>query len=347
MAREGTRDLVVVASSAGGVEALKRLVALLPVDLPATVLVALHMPAGAPSLLPEILARASRMPVVPAAEGLPLRHSQIVVARPDRHLLVLEDAIALGGGARENGHRPSHDAMFRSAALARGNRVIGVVLTGMLDDGAAGLACVERYGGVPLVQHPDEADLPSMPQHALQAVPTARALKLEDLVQEVVRAVSGVPPGGRPAVAPERAELDAAELSSALGQHPMLPDGSLPGEPSPYGCPDCAGVLRAVPEPGMLRYRCRTGHAWSAEGLAAQQHVVVEAALWTALRVLEERADLSARLAADAAGHERALSRAHWRRRSEEALQEAGLIRRLLQDRACVEDRPEPVESVG
>lgn len=346
MAPETRRDLVVVASSAGGVEALKRLVSLLPVDLPATVLVALHMPVESPSLLPQILGRVSRMPVLSAAQGLPLVPGQIIVARPDRHLLVMDDAIALGTGARENGHRPSHDAMFRSAALARGVGVVGVVLTGMLDDGAAGLACVTRYGGLPLVQDPEEADFPSMPQHALQAVPAARALKLADLGQEVVSAVSQGPGPHQVDVPQLQLDMDRAELSSALGSHPMLPDGSLPGTPSAFGCPDCSGVLQAVPD-GRLRFRCRTGHAWGAEGLAAQQHVEVEAALWTALRVLEERADLSARLAADAVGRERVLSRAHWRRRSEEALREAALIRGLLQARSHVEDRPEPADSVG
>ncbi len=346
MAPEIRRDLVVVASSAGGVEALKRLVSLLPVDLPAAVLVALHMPAESPSLLPQILGRVSRMPVVSATQGMPLVAGEIIVARPDRHLLVMDDAIALGIGARENGHRPSHDAMFRSAALARGVAVVGVVLTGMLDDGAAGLACVARYGGLPLVQHPDEADFPSMPQHALQAVPTAPALKLADLAHEVMAAVSQAPGPHHLEVPQQQRDLDRAELSSALGSHPMLPDGTLPGTPSAFGCPDCSGVLQAVPD-GRLRFRCRTGHAWSAEGLAAQQHVEVEAALWTALRVLEERADLSGRLAADAVGTDRALSRAHWRRRSEEALREATLIRSLLQDRTRVEDRPEPVDSVG
>src|SRR4051795_7833289 len=145
------RDLVVVCGSAGGVEALKVFVSGLPRDLPATVLVGLHVPPTSRSLLADILDRASPLPVVAAKDGQPLEPGLIVVAHPDAHLLVVDGSIVLGPGARENGHRPSHDAMMRSAALARGSQVVGVVLTGLLDDGAAGLLCIDRYGGVCIV----------------------------------------------------------------------------------------------------------------------------------------------------------------------------------------------------
>jgi two-component system chemotaxis response regulator CheB len=323
------RDLVAIGASAGGVEALKRVVSVLPADLPATVLVALHLPASARSYLAEILARSCAMPVRTARPHLPLMPGEVVVAHPDAHLLVVDEQIVLGSGPRENGSRPSHDAMLRSAALARRSRVVGALLTGLLDDGAAGLHVVERYGGHCLVQDPAEAEFPSMPRAALHAVPSARSLPLRALAEEVVRAVSEVPPA-EPMVPEEQWQRDLAELESALGRSPVMPDGSPTGDPSPYACPDCHGVLNTVPDPGVLRFRCRTGHAWSAESLVAQQDTDVEEALWTALRVLEERAEMSRRLAEMATSNGREWSQEHFRSRATDADRSAGLLRAVL-----------------
>ncbi len=184
------RDLVVIGASAGGVDALKRLVAALPADLPAAVCATIHLASGTPSMLAGILSRASAMPVVAAEDGAVLEEGVVHVSQPDAHLVVVDDRLVLGQGAKENGNRPSIDVLLRSAALARGNRVVGVVLTGMLDDGTAGLGTVLRYGGSALVQDPDEAEFPSMPRNALRGNPGARPLPLQDLVEEVVRLVS-------------------------------------------------------------------------------------------------------------------------------------------------------------
>jgi two-component system, chemotaxis family, protein-glutamate methylesterase/glutaminase len=320
---------VAVGASAGGVEALKTLVAALPGDLPATVLVALHLPASSRSFLADILARSCALPVRQGRPDMPLVAGEVVVAHPDAHLLVVDDRIVLGSGPRENGSRPSHDAMLRSAALARRSRVVGAVLTGLLDDGAAGLHLVERYGGHCLVQDPAEAEFPSMPTAALRAVPTALSLPLRALAEEVVRAVAEVPPA-EPQVPEEQWQRDLAELQSALGRSPVLPDGSPAGDPSPYACPDCHGVLNTVPDPGVLRFRCRTGHAWSAESLVAQQDDDVEEALWTALRVLEERAEMSRRLAEMAVANGREWSQEHFLSRASDADRSAGLLRAVL-----------------
>jgi two-component system chemotaxis response regulator CheB len=326
-----TRDLVAIGSSAGGVEVLKRLIGQLPGDLPATVLVGLHLPAAGPSLLPQILQRSSSLEVVAAAQDLPLVPGQVVVARPDSHLLVSEDRIVLGRGGRENGHRPAHDAMLRSVALARGPRAVGVVLTGMLDDGSIGLACVQRYGGAVLVQDPADAEFPDMPLAALAAVPSAVAMAVDDLAVELVRLVAEEP-GQPPEVAPDQRHLDLAELASAMGSPPLLPDGSLPGVPSPFSCPDCRGVLRVVEDVAPMRYRCRTGHAWSPESLAAAQGTAVETALWEALRALDERAELCSRLTGDAQARGQQISGAHWARRAAEASRSADVIRELLHE---------------
>ena len=338
------RDLVVVGASAGGVEALKTLVGALPGDLPATVLVALHLNASARSYLADILARSGALPVRQARPDMPLVAGEVVVAHPDAHLLVVDDRVVLGRGPRENGSRPSHDAMLRSAALARRSRVVGAVLTGLLDDGAAGLHVVERYGGHCLVQDPAEADFPSMPTAALRAVPTARSLPLRALAEEVVRAVSEVPPA-EPVVPEEQWQRDLAELQSALGRSPVLPDGSAAGPPSPYACPDCHGVLNAVPDPGVLRFRCRTGHAWSAESLVAQQDTDVEEALWTALRVLEERAEMSRRLAGMAVTNGREWSQEHFLSRATDADRSAALLRAVLRRES--DSPPLPSKAAG
>ena len=334
--------LVAVAASAGGVEALKVLVGGLPPDLPAAVLVALHLPRDARSVLADILGRAGRRPVRVAADGLRPEAGEVLVAPPDRHLLVRDGCVVLGTGPRENGHRPSHDAMLRSVAVAGGPDTIGVVLTGLLDDGAAGLAAVHRYGGSCLVQDPADSEFASMPRAALTAVPSARSLRLSALAEEVVRLVAG--PSQPPQdVDPEQRRLDLVELDSAQSGSPVMPDGSLVGAPSPFACPDCHGVLNEVPDAEVLRFRCRTGHAWTSASLVAQQEEQVEEALWVALRVLEERVDLSRRLAEDALSQGRAWSAEQFTARAGEADRSASLIRGVLAQELSSAERVAPV----
>jgi two-component system chemotaxis response regulator CheB len=324
------RDLVVVAASAGGVEALKTLVRGLPHDLPATVLVALHLPSDGHTVLADILRRCGPLLVKDAADGEPLQRGTVVVAQPDTHLLVMGDRIALGRGARENGHRPSHDAMLRSAALSHGSRTIGIVMTGLLDDGAAGLHLVHRYGGACLVQDPSDAEFPSMPQHALEAVPTARQVRAADLAQDVVRMVHGESVPDVPHVPTELREMDLVELRSALGELPVGADGTPIGDASSFGCPDCHGVLNAIPDTGPVRFRCRTGHAWTSESLLREQGNQVEEALWVALRILEERVQMSHQLARTADEQGRNWSADLFRQRAEEADSSAEALRSLL-----------------
>src|SRR5438067_709785 len=175
------RDLVVVGASAGGVEALRATVARLPADLPATVLVVLHLSRGAFSALASILRRSGPLPAEVAFDGAPLRYRQIYVAPADHHLLVAAGQARLSRGASENGHRPAIDPLFRSAARAYGNRVIGVVLSGTRDDGAAGLLSIVGHGGAALVQDPGEALYGSMPANALELVPAATVATAAEL----------------------------------------------------------------------------------------------------------------------------------------------------------------------
>jgi len=324
------RDLVVVGASAGGVEALRVLLGSLPPDFPAALLVVLHVPSTGRSALPEILDRACPLPVRRAESGAGLQPGTVTVAVPDHHLLVVDDRLMLSRGARENGHRPAVDVLFRTAARSAGPRVVAVVLSGALDDGTAGMIAVRGRGGVGVAQDPDDALYPSMPTYAIElaaadhVVPVAKmAAVLTDLVTEEIAAV-----------APEASELMDQEAALAEFDVAALNDDDRPGTPSGFGCPSCHGALFTITEGGMERYRCRVGHAWSPEALAAEQSEALEGALWMALRGLEERAALSLRMG------ERAQERGHvhtarsFHDRHDEAQSAALLIRRLLQEGA-------------
>jgi two-component system chemotaxis response regulator CheB len=321
------RDLVVVGASAGGVEALRELLGRLPPDLPAALLVVLHMPATGRSALPEILDRSCPLPVLRAVDGAPLRPGTVTVAVPDHHLMVVGDRLMLSRGPRENGHRPAVDVLFRTAARSAGPRTVAVVLSGALDDGAAGMIAVRQRGGVGVAQEPGDAIYPSMPTHAIEVAsadhvtPVAKMSSLlVELVNEDIAADS-----------PVLSELMDMEAAMAEFDAAALNDEDRPGTPSGFGCPSCHGALFTITEGGMERYRCRVGHAWSPEALAAEQSEALEGALWMALRGLEERAALSLRMG------ERAQRRGHthtartFRERHDEAQKAALLIRSLLQ----------------
>jgi two-component system chemotaxis response regulator CheB len=261
----------------------------LPSDLQACVLVVLHMPAGGTSALPAILNRAGNLPAATARHGQPLEHGRIFVARPDHHLLILDGGIGLSHGPTENGHRPAINALFRSAALARGASVTGVLLSGVLDDGVAGLHAIADRGGRVIVQDPDDALYSGMPGHALQSlIPdhVAPAAKIGDLLARITAETVETPNESAPGLLRWENEIAAAGAHVEGAEHV--------GTPSEFACPDCHGVLSEI---GDGRFRCRVGHAWTAEALLAAQGSALERALWTALRTLEEKAALSFRMA--------------------------------------------------
>jgi len=175
------RDVVVVGASAGGVDAIQAMVAGLPPEFPASLLVVVHRTAAGPTVLPQILARHAALPVAFARDGEPLERGQIYVAPSDRHLLVHDDRVRLSSGPRENGHRPAIDPLFRSAARSAGPRTIGVILSGLLDDGAIGMKLVKRLGGAVLVQDPEEARFSGMPLAAIRAMTPDRVAAAADI----------------------------------------------------------------------------------------------------------------------------------------------------------------------
>jgi two-component system, chemotaxis family, protein-glutamate methylesterase/glutaminase len=322
---EARRDVIVVGASAGGVEALRALVAGLPPDLPAVVLVVLHVARLTPSALPTILRRAGPLPVAHAEDDVEPRPGHIYVAPPDQHLLLVQGRLRLTHGPTENGHRPAIDPLFRSAARSRGPGVIGVILSGARDDGAAGLLAIAERGGGAIVQDPHDALHPSMPLRALELVPTAAvqpAGKIGALLGDMAREpFTDPPPRGRPGSnALADAEVGMAEMKPTTNDE-------LPAEPAGFGCPNCGGSLFELPNGPTPRYRCRVGYAWTAAGLLEEQANALESALWMALRALEAKATLSRRMA-DARVAVDAVA-ARFRSAADEA-QRAGLVIRDL-----------------
>jgi len=286
-------DVVVVGASAGGVEPLMRLVAGLPSDLSAAVFVVLHIPADAPSALAAILDRAGPLPASRAWQSQPIERGHIYVAPPNRHMVLRADHIALETGPRENSARPSVDVLFRSAARTFGPRVVGVILSGTLRDGALGLAAIKLRGGVSIIQDPEDALFAGMPESALRVAPVDYRLQAADipaclatLSQHSLQEVHMQPEQSSQPTIHAADEPDAAFS-------PKLPNAA-----SGLTCPECNGSLWELEDGESIRYECRVGHAYSMDALLAEQGEAVEAAVWSALNALQERAATFRRLSA-------------------------------------------------
>ena len=274
MTQSWRRDIVVIGGSAGALGALRELLNLLPLELPATIFITLHIPYEYPSILPELLTRNGRIVQHPS-ENQEFRPGQVFVAPPDHHLIIDRSRVRLGRGPRENRHRPAIDVMFRSAARSHGPRVAGVVLSGQMDDGSAGLMAVKAAGGLAIVQDPNEALAPEMPSRAIQYAQPQCILPIERIAQKV-RSLSSeeLPLPVKPKNArPESVGSRKMEFEEAL----RVPSG--------FACPECHGVLWEIDEGKMERYRCRVGHAYTADSLRAALSETAEATLWAALRV--------------------------------------------------------------
>jgi two-component system, chemotaxis family, protein-glutamate methylesterase/glutaminase len=270
------RDIVVIGASAGGLAPLLKIVAGLPGDYAGSIFVVLHTAPDRKSLLPGLLSRAGRLPAADVADFEPVLPGRIYVAGPNRHLVLEPHVVRSVMGPKESLHRPSVDVLFRSAAIAYGERVVGVVLSGLLDDGASGLAAVRIAGGLPVVQDPEEADQASMPESVLRRIPVEHVLRAE-------------------AIAPLLADLAHDDVPREAAER--TPNGSAPSTTFSVSCPSCNGPLQRTRQGGVDRYHCRIGHAFGEASLAAEHEENLERALWTALRILDERRVLHRRLA--------------------------------------------------
>lgn len=332
--------LIGVGASAGGIEALFELVAGLDADLDAVVLVVVHQAADAPTVLAGLLDARCALPVVGARDGEPLEPGRVLVALPDSHLHVVDGRAHLARGPKENGHRPGIDPLFRSLALAAGPRATGVVLSGMLDDGAAGLLDIVRHGGTAVVQEPADALYDAMPTAALDQVPGALVRRAREIGPALAEIIARRPLD----VARPSAQL-AYEVRVSRGEEPEMTEHDPPGRPAALSCPDCSGPLFDLGSDDRPRYRCRTGHAWSAVSLGAEQDEAVERALYAALRALEDKMALSRRVATSAEGRGAGRVAERSRRSAQEALRSVTVLRRLLTDATSHSDAED--ETVG
>ena len=279
-------DIIVVGASGGGLEALQAMVAGLPPDLPAAVFVVWHIGPDSPSLLPAILGRAGPLPAMHPHDQEPITPGRIYVAPPDHHLLVEPGCVRLSRGPKENRFRPAVDPLFRSAAAAYGSRMIGVVLSGALDDGTAGMAAVKQVGGITVVQDPGEALNPGMPQSVLAHVPVdhvAPAAALGPLLSVIASS-----PPAEEGVQPVSENINI-ENQIARQDNPLDSGVMKLGKLSPYTCPECHGTLLQLSGDGILRFRCHTGHAYTVNSLLAEVNESIEEALWSAVRAIEEQ----------------------------------------------------------
>ncbi|WP_157271365.1 chemotaxis protein CheB [Azohydromonas aeria] len=321
------RDIVVVGASAGGVRALRELAAALPADFPAALCVVLHV-GPFKSSLPELLEAVGPLPAAHAVTGEPLRPGRILVAPPDHHLLLQDGATLLTRGPKEHHTRPAVDPLFRSAALAFGPRVIGVLLTGGLDDGAAGLQAIKECGGLAVVQDPREAEDPGMPGAALRAVTVDHCVPLAQVAPLLVGLVQQAVPGEAPQEPPPRL---VHEHLAGMGGENAMEDLQQAAVPSTLVCPDCKGTLWEIRGSQPPRYRCHTGHAFSLRSLASVQQSAAEDALWSALRALQEK-ELLLRKIADldrSAGDEAHALQAE--AEAEQLRRQAEVLRRLVE----------------
>jgi len=269
------RDIVVIGTSAGGVAALREIVGALPAELPAALFVVMHSVPGQGSRLADILGRWGPLPAHIAVHGEQIRPGQIYVAPNDNHLTLQRDFVRVTRGPKENGHRPAVDPLFRTAARMYGSRVVGVILTGNLTCGTEGLRAIKASGGVAVVQ--SDPEFPGMPQSAKAHAEVDHVVPLRSIAGLLVRLVTESIP-----------DQDEAQ---AQGAHTVAP------QHSQIVCPSCQGSMVETVEGGLLRYRCHVGHAFSVDSLLAEQSEALEAALWAAVRALEESAQLADRLA--------------------------------------------------
>lgn len=319
------RDILVIGGSAGAPAALHQIVAALPPDLAASVFIVTHVPVHGSMLLAGLLGAITDLPVAYARDGDPIEPGRILVGPPDRHLMLTTGGVRLGLGPRENLARPAIDALFRSAAAAFGGRVIGVVLTGMLNDGASGLLAIKQCGGATVVQDPLEAAAPEMPRAAIRTAAPDHVVGLDDLPALLASLTREEAPLGRPAGHDLQLEVKVA-LGERLGTDRL----ATVAEPSPFNCPHCQGVLSEVKADGPLRYRCQTGHAVTAEYLDGCQDQEVEQAMGVALRIVEERIGLVTRLMEDARVQGNHAAAALHEVRAQHYLEQADILRRAV-----------------
>ena len=341
------KDIVVIGASAGGMEALRQLISLLPDDFNASVFVVWHTSPSVRSVLPKLLERDGPLKSAFAVDREAIVPRRIYVAPPDHHMLLERGFVRIAKGPKENRFRPAIDPLFRSAAYVYGPRTIGVVLTGALDDGTAGLWTIKLRGGTAIVQDPEEALIPSMPLSALKAVNVdyrARIPKIADLLARLTREEA---PSAPSLPMDEKRKLESeiriAEEDTALEKWRLATD-----DLSPFTCPECHGVLARIREGRVVRFRCHTGHAFSADSLLASVTESIESMLWGALRASDEAVMLLNHVGQHCEDAGELEMAAEYRRKADEALQRGQLVRKAaIENELLDEEKIEESQEVS
>ncbi len=281
------RNIIVIGASAGGFEALKKLVKGLPKDLAAAVFIVWHLPANAHGVLPSVLGKEGTLPAAHGVDGEEIRTGRIYVAPPDHHLLVEENRVRITKGPKENRFRPAVDTLFRSAAYACGARVIGVVLSGALDDGTAGLWTIKHRGGTAIVQEPADAEFSSMPESALRQVDVDYSVPVSEMGALLTR-LTGEQTLEASEISMDENKKTEIEIRIAAEESAFEVGVMSLGDISPFTCPDCHGVLIKIKDGKISRFRCHTGHAFSADTLLSHITERIEDSMWSAMREMEE-----------------------------------------------------------
>jgi two-component system chemotaxis response regulator CheB len=325
-----TRDIIVIGASAGGIEALRVIAGGLPKDFPASVFVVLHTSPQSPGVLSNILARAGALPATNAVDRERIQPGRLYVAPPDQHLVIEPNRVRLTRGPKENRFRPAVDPLFRSAAQVYGPRVIGVILTGNLDDGTAGLWAVKQLGGTTIVQDPQEAVAPSMPRSAMRHARIDYCLPVAEIAPLLVRLTSTAIEEEGAYEVPKKIEIEVriAKEDTALDAGVLKL-----GEPSNYACPECHGVLLQLHEEKRIRFRCHTGHAYSVDSLLAEITEGVEDSLWSAIRAIEESVLLLSHIGEHLTESENGNTAGKFLAQAQEAQRRADLVRQAAMAR--------------
>jgi two-component system, chemotaxis family, protein-glutamate methylesterase/glutaminase len=313
-------DIIVIGTSVGGIEAVTSLLGQLPAALPAKILMVIHLHPNSPCVLDRLLAAKTKLKVKFAQHEEPLQNGTVYLAPPDQHLLIKDGKALLSHGPRENRSRPAIDPLFRAAAVGYSTRVIGIVLTGMLDDGTTGLQAVKECGGIAIVQHPEDAQYPEMPASALKAVAVDHVATLSEMGALLMRLTAL--PALKPVPVPEHWRREM-EISQGAGSPDM--EENIMGELVPIVCPECGGALSALHSGQSVSYRCHEGHAFGQLSLLGAQYEKMETALWAAVRIMVEQANMLKKMAENST-----VSGKHYMGKAEEIITHSQHIRDFL-----------------
>jgi two-component system chemotaxis response regulator CheB len=327
---ENRRNIITIGASAGGIPAIEALLRGLPSTLDASLFIVLHLAPDTQTGIDGILRYYTKLPVTMVLDAHAIQPGHVYIAAPDHHLILEPECARSIRGPKENWFRPSVDVLFRSAALAFGPRVMGVVLSGMLDDGAAGLGAIKRRGGLTIVQDPADARFPMMPEAAMRAVDIDARLTAGEIAKLLMDETRKEVPSPDTFPVPKELELEVRIAKQELNPEKLLAAVESIGTRTILTCPECHGTLWEISGDGQQRYRCHIGHAYTEVALSAGQSTIVEEALWSAMRALEEKVVLARRLAERL--QERGLERGaqHQRESAERLDGQARVIRELV-----------------